>query len=157
MAAACPEGGDCDPETAVRVVLELARAMGPQGGVVEGLMMMMSEGETYWAWERKGGRMAACGAACGAIVGGGSEEEVERLRRFGVYVGMVNEMMMMMNNGTGTGTGTGAGGDQEPNSYVEVIEMLRSLARLELRGFDKERVDDVVGFFQLGKCSTQTK
>jgi len=42
--------------------------------------------------EKGEGGLHACGGACGAVLGGGSEEEIEGLRRFGFHVGMMRGM-----------------------------------------------------------------
>lgn len=89
----------------LRVMVEMTRAMGSQG-VVEGQYNEQQcsqcdddddrklNGTTYVEMthethKKKDGRLHACGAACGAILGGGSEEEIELLRRYGFYVGMI--------------------------------------------------------------------
>lgn len=140
-----------DAERRVKVVVEISRAMGGwQGGVVEG-QLIEAEGikgaEKEWVWERRGGRLSACGAACGAILGGGREEEVERLRRFGMYVGIINEILLLTSSAPGV------------SANEEASQVFRSLARLELQGFqDQEgRVEDVLRLFHLqgltgGKC-----
>ncbi|KAJ6821900.1 putative geranylgeranyl pyrophosphate synthase 7, chloroplastic [Iris pallida] len=111
--------GAGDPERVLRAVVEIASATGARG-VLEGqLMEAEGEGEGLWVRERKEGRLFSCSAACGAILGGGSEEEVERLRRFGLYVGMMR------------------GGPTDASA-----ETFRSLARLELKGFEPERVEE---------------
>lgn len=90
----------------LRVMVEISRAVGS-----EGLMDALYR-ETTWGTrsdgeelshvegvrhvvEKKEGGLHACGAACGAVLGGGSEEEIERLRRFGFYVGMMHGMLQM--------------------------------------------------------------
>ncbi|KAL9441617.1 hypothetical protein AB3S75_020171 [Citrus x aurantiifolia] len=90
----------------LRVMVEMTRAMGSQG-VVEGqyneLQCDDDDGDgddrklngitdvemTYETYKKEEGRLHACGAACGAILGGGSEEEIELLRRYGFYVGRI--------------------------------------------------------------------
>lgn len=135
--------GEGEEERVVRAMREMGRVMGPQG-VVEGQLLEVEGGggEEWWLWERKEGRMAACGAAMGAILGGGSEERVERMRRFGMYVGM---MMMVVMVGGGT-----------ERRREEVIEVFRSLARLELQGLEERKVEEVLGSLGLGISNSNT-
>ncbi|KAJ0962160.1 hypothetical protein J5N97_029988 [Dioscorea zingiberensis] len=78
---------ELDPEIGVRVVMEMTEAL---GGMVEGQLGRVEGGmEEEWVWERTEGRLCACAAACGALVGGGGEEVVESVRRCGMYVGMM--------------------------------------------------------------------
>lgn len=77
----------------LRVIVEMSRAMGSEGMVVEAQFGRPDGGEAYydeerWTEKREGG-FHACGAACGAILGNANEEEVEKLRKFGLYVGMI--------------------------------------------------------------------
>ncbi|XP_073012480.1 heterodimeric geranylgeranyl pyrophosphate synthase small subunit 1, chloroplastic-like [Typha latifolia] len=47
----------------------------------------------YCVEEGREGRIGECAAACGAILGGGGEGEVERLRRFGYNAGVMHGMV----------------------------------------------------------------
>ncbi|KAL8462523.1 hypothetical protein ACS0TY_033526 [Phlomoides rotata] len=46
---------------------------------------------------KKEGEVHACAAACGAILGGGAEDEIEKLRNFGLYAGMIQGMIAKRN------------------------------------------------------------
>lgn len=87
--------GRGSPERVMRVIIEISRAVGSRG-LIDSLQMKKSvEGEVESVKrvvEKGEGGLHACGAACGAVVGGGSEEEIERLRRFGFHVGMMRGM-----------------------------------------------------------------
>ena len=122
----------------LRVTIEMTRAMGSQG-MVEGqyyeLECPQSDGEELCdiGWieqvcKKKEGGLHACGAACGAILGGGSEEEIEKLRRFGLYVGMIQ----------------GAG--RKEKGLKEVVEELRNLALKELEEFKGRKVEAISSF-----------
>ncbi|KAG0457267.1 hypothetical protein HPP92_022118 [Vanilla planifolia] len=65
-----------------RVVVEVA-------GAVAAIVAEVAEGA-----EKEDGRLPACGAACGAILGGGTEEEVERTRRMGMHMGRAHAAAM---------------------------------------------------------------
>jgi len=85
--------GRGSPERVMRVIIEISRAVGSGGLIDSQHMKKTSEGENMKrVVERGEGGLHACAAACGAVVGGGSEEEIERLRRFGFHVGMMTGM-----------------------------------------------------------------
>ncbi|XP_019196842.1 PREDICTED: heterodimeric geranylgeranyl pyrophosphate synthase small subunit, chloroplastic-like [Ipomoea nil] len=74
-----------NPDKIVRVIIEITRATGSQG-----VLDAINGGEKVTGGGKRRGLLHACGAACGGIIGGGSEEEIERLRNFGHYVEMIN-------------------------------------------------------------------
>lgn len=126
----------------LRVTIEIARAIGSQG-MVEGqhyeLECPQSEGEGLCdiGWieqvcKKKEGELHACGAACGAILGGGSEEEIEKLRRFGLYVGTIQGMLH----------GAGKLGKE----LMKEVEELRNLALKELEEFEGGKVEAISSF-----------
>ncbi|KAL2316748.1 hypothetical protein Fmac_030624 [Flemingia macrophylla] len=89
-------------ERILRVMIEISRAVGSEGlqhaqhmrNTLESDGKELSHVESMKrVAEKKEGGMHACGAACGAVMGGGSEEEIERLRMFGFYVGMSQGML----------------------------------------------------------------
>ncbi|KAL5731257.1 hypothetical protein ACHQM5_004005 [Ranunculus cassubicifolius] len=87
-----------NPGNILRVIMEMSRAMGPEGMVQGKYEEMRCEmGWMDHLCEKKEGGLYACAAASGAILGGGTDEEVETLRIYGHYVGMMHGMML---NGT---------------------------------------------------------
>ncbi|XP_009586873.2 heterodimeric geranylgeranyl pyrophosphate synthase small subunit, chloroplastic-like [Nicotiana tomentosiformis] len=108
----------------LRVITEVTRAVGSQG-LLEGQFREIewkesgNGDEKLWeyACKKKEGEIHACGAACGAILGDGSDEEVESLRNYGVYVGIIQGMI----NGVGK------------NNYKKRVEELRIFAMKELQ------------------------
>lgn len=116
----------------LRVIIEIARATGSQGTIDgqyrENQLTRSNSDESCQAdridhvLKKKEGELHACGAACGAILGGGSEDEIEKLRRFGLYVGMIK----------------GVGGEEK--NWVQRVEELRELALKELKDFDEVKV-----------------
>lgn len=124
----------------LRVIIEISRAVGSQG-LVDGLYQEMllrrsSEGEGMieYVCEKKEGELHACAGACGAILGGGSEEEIEKLRKFGVYVGMIQGMVY------------GVGRNKEGRN--EVVEKLRGMALKELEIFSGRKVEQISSLVQ---------
>ncbi|XP_055823991.1 heterodimeric geranylgeranyl pyrophosphate synthase small subunit, chloroplastic-like [Solanum dulcamara] len=89
----------------LRVIIEVTRAFGSQG-VVEGQYREIewtqsgdkNEELLVHVCKKKEGEIHACGATCGAILGDGSDEEVESLRKYGLYVGIIQGII----NGIGT-------------------------------------------------------
>lgn len=88
----------------LRVIVEVTRAFGSQG-VLEGqyreieLTQSGDKNEELLVYVcKKKGEIHACGATCGAILGDGSDEEVESLRKYGLYVGIIQGII----NGIGT-------------------------------------------------------
>ncbi|CAL5341719.1 hypothetical protein CsSME_00026174 [Camellia sinensis var. sinensis] len=137
----------------LRVIIEITRAIGSLG-VVDGryteIRGTQSNGEELrdedtWmehVCKKKVGEMHACGAACGAILGGGSEEEIEKLRKYGLHVGMIQGMMMMVN---------GLGRKEERE--MEVVERLKVLALKELESFDAKKVDLISSLVESNLCN----
>ncbi|XP_058220089.1 heterodimeric geranylgeranyl pyrophosphate synthase small subunit, chloroplastic-like [Rhododendron vialii] len=115
----------------LRVIVEITRAIGSRG-IVHGQYneiqgTQSDDGELCndewieYVCKKKEGELHACGAACGAILGGGSEDEIEGLRKYGLYVGMIYGIL----NGVG----------RKEKGLVEVVEKLRALALEELESF----------------------
>ncbi|XP_062170277.1 heterodimeric geranylgeranyl pyrophosphate synthase small subunit, chloroplastic-like [Alnus glutinosa] len=121
----------------LRVTVEIARAMGPQG-IVDGQYQELERPQsdhTRWikrVCKKKEGGFHACAAACGAILGGGSEEEIEMLRRFGLYVGMIQGML----HGVG----------RKEKGLAKMVEELRTLALKELEEFKGGKAEAIASF-----------
>ncbi|XP_058746735.1 heterodimeric geranylgeranyl pyrophosphate synthase small subunit, chloroplastic-like [Vicia villosa] len=89
-------------ERILRVMIEISRAVGSRG-VIEAqyrkTMDRRSDGEEIChveemrrVVEKYECGMHSCGAVCGGVLGGGSDEEIEKLRKVGFYVGMIQRM-----------------------------------------------------------------
>ncbi|XP_057976136.1 heterodimeric geranylgeranyl pyrophosphate synthase small subunit, chloroplastic-like [Malania oleifera] len=124
----------CSSDQILRVIIEISRAAGSRG-VVNGRYREMqlddssSSRDDEWIDEvckKKEGEIYACGGACGAIVGGGSEEEIEKLRRYGLYVGMIRGILNRNR--------------RKEERIIEVVVGLRDLALQELTGFNGNNV-----------------
>ncbi|KAK1430949.1 hypothetical protein QVD17_14089 [Tagetes erecta] len=118
-------GSGNDSGRTLQVVIEIAKAVGAQG-------MVAGEDDGVEA-EKLGGEVArqlhGCGAACGAIMGGGTLEEIERLKRYGVYVGKIEGVLSDEGKDEGV--------------KVELVERLRGLALKELECFDGKKIQQI--------------
>lgn len=120
----------------LRVIIEITKAAGSEG-IVEGqyreLDIVQSGSDTISLYEhvckKKEGELHACGAACGGILGGGSEEEIGKLRKFGLYAGMIKGLMY------------GVGRNQK--GVEEIVAELRGLAMKELEGFKSGNIETI--------------
>ncbi|XP_022753925.1 heterodimeric geranylgeranyl pyrophosphate synthase small subunit, chloroplastic-like [Durio zibethinus] len=90
-------------------------------------------GEIERICEKYDGAMHACGAACGAILGGGSEEEIEKMRSYGLYIGKIQGMINRIGSH-----------DKDLN---KLVDGLRDLAIKELRGFNEAKAKAISSFF----------
>ncbi|PSR85329.1 Heterodimeric geranylgeranyl pyrophosphate synthase small subunit like [Actinidia chinensis var. chinensis] len=133
----------------LRVIIEMAHAVGSQG-VVEGqyneFLAFQSNGEELhdekWlehVCKKKEGELHACGAACGAILGGGSEEEIEKLRKYGLYVGMIEGIL----NGMG----------RNEKGLLEMVEKLGALALKELESFSGTKAEAISSLVEANLCN----
>ncbi|PSR95599.1 Heterodimeric geranylgeranyl pyrophosphate synthase small subunit like [Actinidia chinensis var. chinensis] len=132
----------------LRVLIEMTRAVGSLGvidGQYQEMLGTQSDGRKLSdvAWiehvcKKKEGESHACGAACGVILGGGSEDEIERLRSFGVYVGMIHGMM----NWEGGSEG-----------LMEELERLRGLALKELENFSGRQAEAISCLVEGSLCN----
>lgn len=122
----------------LRVMVEITRAIGSQG-MVHGQYYEVEPyassylGQNERVSEKYEGTLHGCAAACGAILGGGSEVEIEKLRRYGVYIGKVQGMLSR----------DGRNG----KDLKELVEETRKLATNELRGFDEAKVEAISKLF----------
>ncbi|KAL2476322.1 Heterodimeric geranylgeranyl pyrophosphate synthase small subunit [Abeliophyllum distichum] len=119
-----------NPDKILRVIIEITRLTGSEG-MVDGLYRELElngsnidTGIIEYVCKKKEGELHACGAACGAILGGGAEDEIEKLRKYGLYVGMIQGMQ----NGVG----------KDNKGMKEKIEKLKILALKELESLKGE-------------------
>lgn len=130
-------------ERILRVIVEITRAFGSQG-VVEGQYYELQQSalndggssqreRNERAVEKKEGRLHACGAACGAIMAGGSELEVEKLRRYGFNVGKIIKILSEYEG-------------EKDERFVKIVEEMRNLGLEELKGFEEEKIEAIRSF-----------
>lgn len=87
------------PDRIVRAIAELSSASGSEGLVGGQVVDLCSEGETVdrtvldYIHINKTGKLLEASIVCGAIIGGGNAEEVERLRKYGRCIGLVYQVM----------------------------------------------------------------
>ncbi|KAE8732441.1 Actin cytoskeleton-regulatory complex protein end3, putative isoform 1 [Hibiscus syriacus] len=125
----------------LRVIVEITSSIGSQGMIhgqyyrVESHESGNNESNHVQEIERISkkyeGMLYACAAACGAIIGGGSEEEIERMRKYGLYVGTIEGIMNRI-------------GSIDKGLMKSRVEELRNLASNELRGFDEAKVKAIL-------------
>ncbi|PON91968.1 Polyprenyl synthetase [Trema orientale] len=133
-----------DSDRVLRVIVEITRAIGSRGiidGQYQEKVVSRSNGDEMnddnnewidYTCRKKEGGLHACAAACGAILGGANEEEIEILRKFGLYVGMIQ----------GYSTRIGSKGKE----LERVVEELRNLALKELEHFKGRKVEAISSF-----------
>ncbi|GKB53422.1 heterodimeric geranylgeranyl pyrophosphate synthase small subunit, chloroplastic-like protein [Tanacetum coccineum] len=109
----------------LRVIIEISRAIGSEA--------MISDDDYEANIDQLSGqqihRLHESGAACGAILGGGNEEEIERLKKFGLYAGKIQGLLNKM------------GKNEE--GKIELIEKWRALALKELEHFDSKKIGQI--------------
>ncbi|WCJ32937.1 Geranylgeranyl pyrophosphate synthase chloroplastic [Euphorbia peplus] len=140
-----------DPGRIVRVIMEISHAMGSKG-MIEGqyneIKHVKSEcrdGSFDGMWlndvcRKKEGRIHACAGACGAILGGGNEEEIEKMRRCGVYAGMIQGILK---KGEEKGT---------EEWHLREVNELRELAFNELKDFNQDNVGGILSVLDNKFC-----
>ncbi|KAK4439786.1 Geranylgeranyl pyrophosphate synthase, chloroplastic [Sesamum alatum] len=133
------------PDKILRVIVEITRATGSQGMVDGqyqelGLDQLGSEYDIIeYVCRKKEGELHACGAACGAILGGGAEEEIETLRRFGLHAGMVQ----------------GIQGKKKAGLMEEKIEKLKELAHKELKSLKGKKTELISSLIEPSVAAVQ--
>lgn len=130
--------------TILRVIAEIARTVGSTG-MAAGQYVDLEGGPfpVSFVQEKKFGAMGECSAVCGGLLGGASEDELERLRRYGRAVGMLYQVVDDIRDHDDDGGNTEK---KKKKSYVglfgaeramEMAEELRVKAKKELQVFDK--------------------
>lgn len=157
---------DVSPERMVRAVKELAKSIGTKGLVAGQAMDLSSEGlgrndvgleELEFIHVHKTGSLLEASAVIGAVMGGGSEEEVERVRKFARCVGLLFQVVDDILDGTKSSEELGktAGKDQVAGKLTypkvmglekskEFVRRLRKDAREHLKGFDSDKAKPLV-------------
>ncbi|XP_022898674.1 heterodimeric geranylgeranyl pyrophosphate synthase small subunit, chloroplastic-like [Olea europaea var. sylvestris] len=139
---------DLVPETRLlKVIAEIAGAVGSTG-MAAGQFLDLEGGPNAvdFVQEKKYGEMGECSAVCGGLLAGASDEEIQRLRRYGRAVGVLYQVVDDMLEAK---MDKDINGDKKKNkgkSYVaaygvekamEVGEDLRAQAKKELDGLEK--------------------
>ncbi|PON51487.1 Polyprenyl synthetase [Parasponia andersonii] len=134
-----------DSDRVLRVIVEITRAIGSRGIIgaqyQEKVISRSSRGDEAnddddqwidYTCRKKEDGLHACAAACGAILGGANEEEIETLRKFGLYVGMIEGYSIRI----------GRNGKE----LERVVEELRDLALKELEHLKGRKVEAISSF-----------
>lgn len=155
-------GLDCPPERVVKAVRSLTQATGPEGLVAGEAMDLLSEGkpvelETLVAIHRmKTGALIAASCEIGAILGGGSGDQIAALREYGEQIGLAFQIADDLLNETSTPEqlGKAAGSDRERQKMTypalfglegsRVAALRAAEAGIRCLG----EVDDVDGFLE---------
>ncbi|ERN03286.1 hypothetical protein AMTR_s00003p00217250 [Amborella trichopoda] len=150
-------------DISLRLVAEISKAMGSQG-FASGQYM---EAQTLsWAdgffdkdcadqvHSMKMGVLVECGAACGGIVGGAKDEEIERLRKYGRALGIMYQILWDIKEKERGGFGKasyarGYGAERA----MEVAEEMGREARKALEGFDPQGTQLLEGFADCGAAA----
>ena len=124
------------PETAVRLIAELAEAAGPAGMIAGQMVDLKAEngGASAEALEyihtNKTAKMFRCAAAMGAICGGADERELELLCQYGLKIGLGFQIAddMLDVSGSSEELGKTAGKDVRAAkcTYPSIVGMERS-------------------------------
>ncbi|KAJ6759827.1 HETERODIMERIC GERANYLGERANYL PYROPHOSPHATE SYNTHASE SMALL SUBUNIT CHLOROPLASTIC-LIKE [Salix purpurea] len=120
-------------ERILRAIIEITRAMGSQG-MAQGERNHSHHGRpdhSELVCRKKEAGIHGCAGAVGAILGGGTEEEIEKLRRYGLYVGSMQGVLSNWDE------------RKEKVSMENVLKELENLALQELEGFDRGNVQAI--------------
>ncbi|MBA0722096.1 hypothetical protein Golax_009576 [Gossypium laxum] len=127
-----------DSDRILRVMVEITRAIGSEGmiyGQYDEVESYQSDNnksshieEIERVSEKYEGTLYACAGACGALIGGGSEDEIEKLRKYGLHIGKIEGIMNRI------------GSNSDKDLMEKLVEELRNLANNELRGFNEAKV-----------------
>ncbi|PIM98100.1 Geranylgeranyl pyrophosphate synthase/Polyprenyl synthetase [Handroanthus impetiginosus] len=126
----------------VRVITEIARTFGSTGMAAGRFLDLEFEPNTAnFVREKKFGEMGQCSAACGGLLAGASDDEIQRLRKYGKSVGVlyqiVDDVLEAKTDGERKKEGKSYVSVHGVERAMEVAEGLRSQAKKELDGLEK--------------------
>lgn len=139
---------DLVPETRLlQVIAEIARAVGSTG-MAAGQFLDLEGGPNAvdFVQEKKFGEMGQCSAVCGGLLAGASDDEIQRLRKYGRAVGILYQVVDDILEAKTETEKKDEKSKKKGKSYVsvygvdkamEVAEDLRSQAKKELDGLEK--------------------
>ena len=156
----CPEAAAGQEAAALRAAYELADKAGIRGMIGGQVLDLASEGKridlpTLQALQ-EGKTAALLMAACrmGAILGGGSDEQVEAAGKYGYYVGLsfqiVDDILDVTATAEELGKPVGSDEENEKSTYVSLLGLEKARCRAEdytrqakemLEVFSAERAD----------------
>ncbi|GFQ06709.1 heterodimeric geranylgeranyl pyrophosphate synthase small subunit chloroplastic [Phtheirospermum japonicum] len=131
----------------LQVITEIARAVGSTGMAAGQFVDLDNHGTTPnnavvdFVQEKKFGEMGRCSAACGGILGGASDDEIQRLRNYGQAVGvlyqLVDDISEAKRDSRDEKTGKSYVSVYGVEKAMEAADDLRSQAKKELNGLEK--------------------
>ncbi|KAL3539117.1 hypothetical protein ACH5RR_002483 [Cinchona calisaya] len=139
---------DLVPETRLlKVIAEIARAVGSTG-MAAGQFIDLEGGPNAvdFIQEKKFGEMGECSAVCGGLLGGASDEELQKLRTYGRAVGVLHQVVSDVLEAKMDTQDEDEGKKKKGKSYVgvygvekaiEVAEDLKAQAKKALDGLEK--------------------
>lgn len=162
--AAAATAAEVSPERVVRAIEELAKATGTGGLVAGQVVDIDSEGANDVGLEllefihvHKTAALLEAAAVIGAIVGGGSDEEVEKLRKFARRIGLlfqvVDDILDVTKSTEELGKTAGKDVAAEKATYPKLMgiekskefaENLRKEAIEALAGFDPAKAEPLI-------------
>ena len=132
-------GAECEPARAVRAVYTLASCAGELGMVggqildMDGEEKKLSEEEIYTVHRLKTGALLKAACQMGAIVGGGSAEQVEAAGRYAESLGLAfqtrDDMLDVIGDAKKLGKATGM--DAKKNTFVSLYGLERCEAMVQ--------------------------
>ncbi|CAH2051312.1 unnamed protein product [Thlaspi arvense] len=157
---------DVSSERMVRAVRELARSVGTKGLVAGQAMDLSSEGlgqndvglkQLEFIHVHKTASLLEASAVIGAIIGGGSEEEIEKVRNFARCIGLLFQVVddILDETKSSEELGKTAGKDQIAGKLTypkvmgvekskEFVIKLKRDAKEHLKGFDSDKVKPLI-------------
>lgn len=153
-----------DPSRIVRAIKELAKSIGTEGLVAGQVVDICSEGMTDVGLEHlefihvhKTAALLEAAVVLGAILGGGTDEEIEKLRKFARYIGLlfqvVDDILDVTKSSQELGKTAGKDLVAEKVTYPklmgieksrELAEKLNKDAQEQLRDFDEEKAAPLI-------------
>jgi geranylgeranyl diphosphate synthase, type II len=135
MSGAGPDEG-IEPLSLLRVIRLVAAAAGHEGMVGGQVVDIQSEGKQVEPWilefihAHKTGALIAASVTSGAILGGGQEDEIEAIARYGRHIGLAFQVAddILDVEGDSKKLGKGVGGDarKQKITYPSVIGLASS-------------------------------
>lgn len=120
----------------LRVVGEIARAVGSTGMAAGDFLDTKGDKPSgvEFVHEKKFGDLGRCSAVCGGILGGASDDEIQRLGEYGRIVGVLYRVIEDILNSR---MNVESGRNYDLEKAIEVAEELKSRAKKELGAFEK--------------------
>ncbi|XP_031263004.1 geranylgeranyl pyrophosphate synthase, chloroplastic-like [Pistacia vera] len=162
------------PDRKLRAIVEICSAFGSEGALAGQITDLNSEGkevnlsELEFIHRNKSGKFGEASTVCGAILGGGNEDEIARLRNYGMCVGLAYQVMDDILDATGNKNNKDQEGGRDllrdKATYPKLIGVDESMkyarelvaqAIKELEYFDSVRAAplyQMANFIVSGKC-----